>query len=133
MKKVPTLCDTIRQVLHASSATHTANIQGPAHGLLTMAATIGADIILRRNGDILVKQEGSNDTISLIKGGTPAFKRRLRHMCEWNLLNGLTKRVHTVKKTARHPQGKPERKDLQGITPDTPPLTATKGDHTDFS
>ena len=65
-----------------------------------------------------VVQAASKHTISLRHDRSSYFRRTIKAMCEWHLLDGLRKRVHTTReiKTDDGTRLVPGRKDMQGIT-----------------
>ena len=71
------------------------DIQGPAHGFISLVASIGAAIDGDQHG-ILLKSHFTNTTIRLVGGGEAAFRRALREFATCNILAALQFRVQEV-------------------------------------
>ena len=106
--------NTLRDTIDA----HSTNVQGPVHGIVTVASQVSAHVVITPSGDVRIVQPASKHTIGMRHDRSSHFRRTIKAMCEWHLLDGLRKRVHTTReiKTDDGTRLVPGRKDMQGIT-----------------
>ena len=87
------------------------NVNGPAHGLLSLASAIGCRVELAKNGnDVSLVSDDAGRSISLLSSNTPLVKWNLRDFATRQILNQLQQRIMPDQ------DGKYGRKDLVGIT-----------------
>ena len=89
------------------------DIQGPAHGFISLLQQCGARHVIQDDGDVHIFHDGTNSSISFSRGSEERFRRLVQSWCRWRVFQALSERVNKVDSDGI-PCG--DRKDMRGMT-----------------